>query len=267
MTDLLATFHAQIRLRDRDATPGNVIESVGLVRRNYPSDPSQAGAMIESPEGLGDDPDAAIAQQRDFFLGRGQRVEWKTYSYDPPADLGARLSRAGFRKEDDEALLLGELTVLAEAVVPQGFLVREAAGRTDHDRIAALHELIWPGSAGTTGSFVGEQADSPGDSAAVLALAEDDPDGAALCAAWVRRSPGTDFAGMWGGATHPDFRGRGLYGAVLAARARWALDRGHTLARVDASPMSEPILRRLGLLRVATTVPYILDPAEALSFG
>ena len=30
--------------------------------------------------------------------------------------------------------------------------------------------------------------------------------------------------------------------------------------RVDASPDSEPILRRLGLHRVATTTPYVFDP-------
>ncbi len=263
MSDLLTAFHEQIRLQDRDAASGHVHERVGLVRRTYPADPTRGGAMIESPEGLGSDPDAAIGAQRDFFTGRGQRVEWKTYSYDPPADLGARLVAAGFVKEDDEALLLGELAVLAEAVVPQGFLVREAAGRADHDRIHALHELIWPGTTGTSGSFTEEQAHAPRASRAVLAVSEADPDGPALCAGWVRLTPGTDFAGMFGGATHPDHRGRGVYGAVLAVRARWAIENGHTRARVDASPMSEPILRRLGLIRVATTVPYILDPATA----
>ena len=41
--------------------------------------------MVESPEGLGDDPDHWISRQRDFFTGRGQAVEWKTYGYDEPA--------------------------------------------------------------------------------------------------------------------------------------------------------------------------------------
>ena len=40
--------------------------------------------------------------------------------------------------------------------------------------------------------------------------------------------------------------------------ARLGLARGKDYVRVDASPDSEPILRRLGLHRVATTTPYVL---------
>ena len=86
---LLAAFHAQIRLGDRDANPADVIERDGPVRRVYPEDPTKPGAMIESPEGLGNVPDRWIRRQRDFFAGRGQSVEWKTYEYDEPADLGS----------------------------------------------------------------------------------------------------------------------------------------------------------------------------------
>ena len=58
---LLAAFHAQVRLRDADGSVDNVLEHVGLVRRNYSADPHTGWAMIESPEGLGADPDAAAA--------------------------------------------------------------------------------------------------------------------------------------------------------------------------------------------------------------
>ncbi len=37
---------------------------------------------------------------------------------------------------------------------------------------------------------------------------------------------GTDFAGIWGGATRPEWRGRGIYRALTAARARSALRAG-----------------------------------------
>lgn len=254
--DLLRAFHTQIRLADRDATPGHVVERAGLVHRTYP-DPPAAGAMIESPEGLGADPDAVIARERDFFAGRGHPAEWKTYSYDEPADLGPRLTAAGFARQDDEAVMLGELSALAGAEPPAGVAVR-AAGSDELAAVGDLHDLVWPGTRWLTEAFAREQALTPDDLACVVAAEGD----LILCAAWVRLTPGTDFAGMWGGATHPDHRRRGLYRAVLAARARWALDRGYTLARVDASPESEPILTRLGMRRVATTTPYLLRPGR-----
>ena len=77
----------------------------------------------------------------------------------------------------------------------------------------------------------------------------------------LRLVEGSGFGGLWGGATHPDWRGRGLYRATVAHRARLALASGYPLLRVDASPHSRPILERAGLHQVATTTPYIYDPA------
>ncbi len=104
--------------------------------------------MIESPEGLGGDPaayGAVIERQRDFFAARGQKVEWKTYDYDEPADLGQRLLAAGFVAEDDEALILGEAGPLAEQdlALPPGVVVRLADCFADFQRIRTLQEEVW----------------------------------------------------------------------------------------------------------------------------
>jgi ribosomal protein S18 acetylase RimI-like enzyme len=92
-----------------------------------------------------------------------------------------------------------------------------------------------------------------------VVLAEESPEGPALCAAWLRYTPGTDFASMWGGSTLPEWRRRGLYRATVTHRARLARDRGYRYMRLDTSPDSRPILERLGLRAVATTTPYVLD--------
>jgi hypothetical protein len=86
-------------------------------------------------------------------------------------------------------------------------------------------------------------------------------DGLVVTASWVRLTRETDFCGLWGGSTLPEFRRRGLYRAGVGYRARLALARGARHVRVDASPNSRPILQRLGLRQVATTTPYVLDPA------
>jgi len=72
--------------------------------------------------------------------------------------------------------------------------------------------------------------------------------------------PGTDFAGLWGGSTLPAWRGRGIYRAMVAARAQRAAARGVRYLQVDASDDSAPILRRLGFRAVTTTTPYVWAP-------
>ena len=67
---------------------------------------------------------------------------------------------------------------------------------------------------------------------------------------------GTVFAGIWGGATRQDWRGRGIYRALTAARARSALTLGKTLINSDSTEYSRPILERSGLVKVSTTTPY-----------
>ncbi|WP_270886958.1 GNAT family N-acetyltransferase [Pedococcus sp. 5OH_020] len=256
--ELLATFHQQIRLRDRDAESAHVVERDGLVHRNYPGDPAQRGAMIESPEGLGGDPEPAIEAQRQFFAGRGQTVEWKTYSYDEPADLGPRLERAGFQAEEVEALVLGDLAVLAglPEVVPEGLRLR-AITAPDLPAVAAFQDGVWgPGSSWVTEKHFAELAADLGHMQGCLV--ERVEDGLVVTASWVRLTPDTDFCGLWGGSTLETYRRQGLYRASVGHRARLALARGARYVRVDASPRSRPILQRLGLHQVATTTPYVL---------
>jgi hypothetical protein len=259
--ELLATFHGQIRLLDRDAESAHVIERDGPVHRNYPRDPTRRGAMIESPEGLGEDPDGVIRAQRDFFTARRQQVEWKTYSYDSPADLGERLAAAGFTAEEVEALILGELDVLADLplTVPEGLRLREVVAG-DLDAVSAMEEAVWGReSAWSTHRHFEELAADPDHM--VGCLVERESDGLVLTAGWVRLTPGTEFCGLWGGSTRAEYRRQGLYRATVGHRSRVALARGCRFVRVDASPDSRPILQRLGLHQVATTTPYVLEPS------
>jgi GNAT superfamily N-acetyltransferase len=81
--------------------------------------------------------------------------------------------------------------------------------------------------------------------------------GVVVSAAWLEINPGTDFGGLWGGSTLAEWRGRGIYKALVAARARVAAARGVKYLQVDASAASEPILRRLGFTAITTTTPYV----------
>ncbi len=67
---------------------------------------------------------------------------------------------------------------------------------------------------------------------------------------------GTPFASIWGGGTLPGWRGRGIFRALVAHRARVAADAGFPWLQVDALPPSRPILARLGFVELGTTTPW-----------
>jgi predicted GNAT family acetyltransferase len=69
--------------------------------------------------------------------------------------------------------------------------------------------------------------------------------------------PGTRFAGIWGGSTRPEWRGRGIYRALTAERARSALRTGTRYINSDSTEFSRPILERSGFVKVSTTTPYV----------
>lgn len=270
---LLVLFHQQVRLarREDEPMPGIVRDVDGPVVRRYPEEPGTSWSSCECPSGLGDDPDHWVARQAAFFRERAEEVEWKTYDYDEPADLGDRLVRHGFVPEDEEALVLGESARLVHDVdLPPGTRLREV-GAGDEAAFRAVHRLwcrVWSpdlDAEGCEAAYTTSHAerlrvekDRSGDGLVVV-LVEEVDGGRPLCAAWLRFTPGTAFASLWGGSTDPGWRGRGLYRATVAHRARIALERGHPLIRVDCSPDSRPILLALGLRAVATTRPYVLQ--------
>jgi GNAT superfamily N-acetyltransferase len=71
----------------------------------------------------------------------------------------------------------------------------------------------------------------------------------------------TPYGGfLAGGGTHPDYRGRGCYRALVRARWDAAASRGTPLLAVQAGKMSKPILDRLGFRQIAT-VHALVDRA------
>jgi GNAT superfamily N-acetyltransferase len=65
----------------------------------------------------------------------------------------------------------------------------------------------------------------------------------------------SQFAGLWGGGTLEAYRGKGVYTALVAARVQEALQRGRRFLTLDASPMSRPIVEKLGFVPICTSIP------------
>jgi GNAT superfamily N-acetyltransferase len=74
-------------------------------------------------------------------------------------------------------------------------------------------------------------------------------------------APGKAFAGLYGGGTRPDYQSRGVYRALVAARAAEARRRGHRFLTVDARETSRPILQRIGFEPLTTIRDWTLPAA------
>jgi hypothetical protein len=264
MTDtaaLLAAYDAQLRGAPAVLPAGVVCEQDGPLTRIV----GQARGFVQAPADLGVDGaalDALIARQRDHFAARGESVEWKVRGHDRPAALPGRLLAAGFRPEDEETVLIGRTGALtggtaAPPAAPPGVTIRRAAADADFTAVAALLSAVWDMDMAFLGEDLrGRTAAAPEDVVVFLAEA----DGVPVSAAWIVFRPGTDFAGLWGGSTLAAWRGRGVYRALVAVRARLAAARAVPYLQVDASADSAPILRRLGFEAVTTTTPYVWTP-------
>jgi GNAT superfamily N-acetyltransferase len=153
--------------------------------------------------------------------------------------------------------MVGEAEKLAVDVdLPDGLTVRRVDHLPDRDTVVRAasemqHEVFGSGPSGD--KALDRLARMDGLETFWVAEA----DGRVVSAGRLDRVAGTEFAGLWGGATRPEWRGRGIYRALTAARARFAMSEGVRYIHSDCSAMSRPILERSGLLAVTTTTPYL----------
>jgi GNAT superfamily N-acetyltransferase len=235
---LLSAYDDQMRGAPPTPPAGGTYEQDGPLLRTV----GQFRGLVSGPRDLGVDGgalDELIARQRDFFAARGEAVEWKTRSHDTPANLTERLRAAGFVPEERETVLVGRAAEMAlwQPAPPEGVTVRRVTADADMRRIAAMESAVWGEDwSWLADDLIGRVGTAPDDIAVYVAEA----DGEVVCAEW---------------------RGRGIYRALVAVRAALAVSRGVTYLHVDASDDSAPILRRLGMHAVTTTTPYVWTPA------
>jgi ribosomal protein S18 acetylase RimI-like enzyme len=248
----LAAFDEQVRRHARADVAGARVERVGGVVRHVSADEDGWNGVVWSclDEGSAD---AAIAGEGRHFAALGRALEWKLYAYDRPSDLPQRLIAAGFEPEPEETVMVAEIAELGEgAGPPSGVRLLHVIDEAGVELAARVHEEVF--GADPTRLRREMLAKIAEDTVAVIvALAGE----RAVSAARVELPPGTEFASLWGGGTLPAFRGRGIYRALVAHRARLAAARGYRYVQVDALPASRAILERLGFAALTTTTPYV----------
>lgn len=182
------------------------------------------------------------------------RVEWKTRGHDGVTGLHEALLDHGFEPDESESIMIGRAEALdVDVPLPEGVTLRRVTEEADVRAMSAMQDVAF-----------GDEVSEESAQALLRRLALDDgmelwvaeSGGQVVSAGRLEPVAGSDFAGIWGGATLAEWRGRGIYRALTAARARSALAAGKTFINSDSTEYSRPILERSGFLKVSTTTPY-----------
>jgi len=245
----------ELRVRREPTYPGSLVEkgerTVRLVQggRGWLNWSDLGGLGEKALDGL---IEAEIARFRE--LGCAEDFEWKLFGRDRPDTLRDRLVAHGFEPQDPaDAILVLDLSDLpADLRSTKGREVRRVpADEASLAEIGRIMETVWPEKeAADTVEFIRETVEA-------------DPRGTSL---WLGYADGVpvaegriefacrEFAGLWGGAVLPAFRNRGIYTALVAARAAEALERGCRFLTIDASPMSRAVLEKRGFRLIDTVL-------------
>jgi GNAT superfamily N-acetyltransferase len=198
--------------------------------------------------------DDVIAEQIAHFESLGQRFAWRVHDSDRPHDLAARLESAGFHLLGSAELMVARVATMSLDVrVPEGVSLVPANDPLGVDRLIEVHEKVFQHDHSRLRRTLLERlATSPEQNELVVALA----DGLPVSSARVEFFPGREFASLWGGSTLPEWRGRGLFRALVAYRARAAAERGYPYLSVTASSKSRPILEQLAFKPLGSILTY-----------
>ena len=260
-TELLRAYDTQLR-EEAEVPSALTVERLGpLVLASY-----LGGRGFITYRSLDVDGDPATAEGIEALVARAlvhfvdqpeiSRVEWKTRGHDHAPGLHDALVAHGFTPDDPESIMVGRAELLAvDFPLADGVVVRRVDSDDEVRRMCAMQAEVFGDDADEAQSHAEEilhRLHSRDD----LELWVAEHDGAFVSAGRLEPVAGTEFAGIWGGATRPEYRGRAIYRALTAARARSAIAHGKRYINSDSTEFSRPILERSGFVKVSTTTPY-----------
>jgi GNAT superfamily N-acetyltransferase len=257
-TDILRLYDQQERING--SHPSYRREAAEGVVRAVSHEPDRLSFIIYS-DLTADNADRIIQEQIAWYHREvnGPGLEWKYYRHDRPPDLPQRLVAHGFTPDDQEGLLVLDLVddppeyLQTLSAAESGIDVRCIADPDQLRQVAAIQAAVYNENFDWLEKQLRENVRAEPDYWAIyIAYIDEMP----ACAAWASFPAGSQFAGLWGGATRPEYRKKGLYTAVVAARAQEALRRGYRFLTVDASDMSRPILEKRGFRLLTHTTPF-----------
>jgi GNAT superfamily N-acetyltransferase len=244
---LLALYEAELR---RDAwVPGLPAHKLADVSRYY--DEAQREVLIMWHQFTAAEAEAIVRRELDFFKGSGG-FTWKVYANDEPRNLPDVLLSAGMEVErgvEDTLMVARSGDMASPPVLPTGANIRTLKSSADIGLLGAVWGAVWPDENGGWVEVIADALDANPERLVVLIAMQDD---VPVASGYVVLDPRGNFAYLGGGAALAEHRGKGLYRALVHARAAIARDANIRHLAIEASPASRPILERLGFEPLTT---------------
>lgn len=233
---LLAVY--ELDMRRHAWVPGLPVERLADVSRYY--DPAMREVLIMWHHFAESEAEQIVQRELAFFTN-AQGFTWKLYAGDGPANLAQVFERHGMRADEECALMVARARDIADQPAVQAdWRLLEPA---DMAHLAAVWESVWPNENGGWVDVLTEAlANAPERLKVVAAFDQGEP----VATAYLGLDPRGNFAYLGGGSVVPSHRGRGLYRALVQARARMAAEAGTQWLAVEARPASRGILERAG---------------------
>ena len=192
-----------------------------------------------------------VLNEIQYFSKLGIDFEWKAFRHDEPTGLNSVLANMGFEVEMPDSVMVYDLSEAADWVhdeIPPA--IRRISSSDEVERVLTVQRRVWDEKLPNLESYLRLQMDQYPDLISIFAAYDHHEP---VSSAWITYYPGSQFAGLWGGSTLPDFRNQGYYSNLLKIRMQEALQRGIRYLTVDAKPTNRPILERLGFKCITHT--------------
>lgn len=267
---LLTAYDSQLRREAEVPSAVSITELGPLILATY-----LGGRGFVTYRDLATDPGPATAESvRELVeaalehyraLPEIRHVEWKTRGHDHAPGLHDALVAAGFTADESESVMIGDAALLAlDLDLPAGVTVRRLTDEDEVRTMLAMQSEVFDDEPDEAAART-EQSLHRLRSGDDMEMWVAEIDGQVISAGRLEPVDGTEFAGIWGGSTRPEHRGRGIYRALTAARARSAIQHGKRWINSDSTEFSRPILERSGLIKVSTTTPYTWKRARGIA--
>jgi GNAT superfamily N-acetyltransferase len=243
--ELLRAYDTEVRARPR-ALPGFAIEHSGGVvlltgAFNFVSHWDLSGRL----------PEEVVRKLATRFRRRREGLIWDIHGHDVPITLNAILESNGLRENQTTTLMALDLALFSDQ--PFEFNVQRV---TD---LSGLRDFVH-----VAGEAFGHQDDWVFDAYRDRLDSHEDQ----LFVTYVNERPAgssriellrdTPFAALYGGGVAPIYRGRGIYRAMIMARAALAKARGVRYLTTTARETSRPILEHLGFRALTQVRRWVL---------
>jgi GNAT superfamily N-acetyltransferase len=196
--------------------------------------------------------DAIIAQVQAFFAKRHHRVGWWVNPSSTPGDLVLRLEAAGFAKVIEQAGQV--LTDMGRAITVNPAVTVRQATHADRDELMRVYATAYPLPEALAAVITDVVPLAAGGRHYLAFL--DGVEGPVAVASMFP-FPTSTIAVMQGAATRSQYRGKGVYTALMATRLVDARDMGMEAAILQADrTTSAPICANLGFEEVCSIDLY-----------